>query len=76
MVKRALTTIGLAAIFAMMLAVSGLAQNGGSHPVEGTYNVESKSSELGAITFVLVLKREGGKWMGEIKDSPMPLAIS
>ncbi|MDX2033233.1 MAG: hypothetical protein SF339_21330, partial [Blastocatellia bacterium] len=47
-----------------------------SHPVEGTYNVESKSSELGAITFVLVLKREGGKWMGEIKDSPMPLAIS
>ncbi len=75
MVKRALTMIGLAAILTMM-AVAGLAQNGGSHPVEGTYNVESKSSELGSITFVLVLKREGGKWMGEIKDSPMPLAIS
>jgi hypothetical protein len=65
--------IGLAAIFAILLAVGALAQ---SHPVEGTYNVESKSSELGTLTFVLILKRDGGKWVGEIKDAPMPLTVT
>ncbi len=73
MAKRVFTMIGLAAIFAMLLAVAGLAQ---SHPVEGTYNVESKSNELGTINFLLVLKREGGKWVGEIKDAPMPLTVT
>jgi hypothetical protein len=65
--------IGLAAVMVMTLAVAGLAQ---SHPVEGTYNVESKSNELGTLSFLLVLKRDGGKWAGEIKDAPMPLTVS
>jgi len=73
MAKRVFTTISLAAIFTMALAVAGFAQ---SHPVEGTYNVESKSSELGTLNFLLVLKRDGGKWVGEIKDAPMPLTVS
>ena len=73
MAKRAFTMIGLAAIFAILLAVGALAQ---SHPVEGTYNVESKSSELGTLTFVLIIKRDGGKWVGEIKDAPMPLTVT
>jgi hypothetical protein len=77
MAKRIFMGIGLAAIFAMSMAVAALAQNGPSvHPVEGTYNVESKSSELGTLNFLLVLKRDGGKWVGEIKDAPMPLTVT
>lgn len=73
--KRA--SLALAMILASVLSVTALAQNGGStHPVEGTYNVNSTSAEMGTLTFVLVLKKNGDKWMGEIKDAPMPLTVS
>lgn len=73
--KRA--SLVLAMMLAGVLSVTALAQNGGSaHPVEGTYNVNSKSAEMGTLTFLLVLKKNGDKWMGEIKDAPMPLTVS
>jgi len=70
---RNLTGAVLSLVFAMFFAVAALAQ---SHPVEGSYNVTSQSSELGTLTFVMVLKRDGGKWTAEIKDSPTPLTVS
>jgi hypothetical protein len=73
MLKRMLTMIGLVTIVAVNSAVVAFAQ---AHPVEGTYNVESKSSEIGTLNFLLVLKRDGGKWVGEIKDAPMPLTVT
>lgn len=72
-----LASLALALVFAGVLSVSALAQNGASsHPIEGTYNVNSSSPEMGTLTFLLVLKKNGDKWMGEIKDAPMPLAVS
>lgn len=57
----------------MVFSVAAFAQ---SHPVEGSYNVTSKSSELGTLNFVMVLKKAGDKWEAEIKDSPTPLSVS
>ncbi len=68
-----LASVALAAVCAGVLSVAALAQG---HPAEGTYNVASTSSEMGTINFVLVLKKNGDKWMGEIKDSPLPLTVT
>ena len=45
-------SLALAVVFASVLSVAALAQG---HPVEGTYNVASTSSEMGTINFVMVL---------------------
>lgn len=74
MSKRLMKLAGWALVWALVLSVAAWAQS--AHAVEGTYNVTSKSSELGEITFGMVLKREGGKWMAEIKDSPTPLTVT
>jgi len=67
----------LALVLAGALSMTTLAQtSGAAHPVEGAYNVNSKSAEMGTLTFLLVLKKNGDKWMGEIKDAPMPLTVS
>lgn len=71
-----LASVMLAFLCASVLSVTALAQNGGAHPVEGTYTVNSTSAEMGTLTFMLVLKKNGDKWMGEIKDAPMPLTVS
>ena len=77
MAKRALKMAGLMSVITILMAVVGFAQNGNSsHPVEGSYSVEAKGSELGTVNFVIVLKRDGGKWVGEFKDSPMPLTVT
>lgn len=55
------------------ITAAGFAQ---SHPAEGTYNVTATSNELGTINFLLVLKRTGDKWTGEIKDSATPLTVT
>ncbi len=68
-----LTGAVLSLVFAMVFAVATFAQ---SHPVEGSYNVTSTSSEMGTMAFVMVLKKDGGKWAGEIKDAPMPLTVT
>ncbi len=68
-----LASFALAAVFAGVLSVAALAQG---HPVEGTYNVASTSSEMGTINFVMVLKKNGDKWASEIKDSPIPLTVT
>src|SRR5262245_26385577 len=75
MSKRALKLIGLSLVCMAVLVVAALAQNGGAG-VEGTYNVTATSSELGTVNFVMVIKREGGKWTAEVKDSPTPLTVT
>ena len=62
-----MASLALAGVFASVFTVAALAQ---SHPVEGTYNVASTSSEMGTVNFVLVLKKNGDKWLGEIRGSP------
>jgi hypothetical protein len=52
------------------------AQPSQSHPVEGSYSVTATSAELGTINFLMALKRNGEKWIGEVKDSPTPLSFS
>ncbi|MCG3163935.1 MAG: hypothetical protein JMDDDDMK_05394 [Acidobacteria bacterium] len=73
MSKRALKLVGLSLACAAVLAVAALAQNSA---VEGTYNVSATSAELGTINFVLVIKRDAGKWTAEVKDSPTPLTVT
>ncbi|HMV46377.1 MAG TPA: hypothetical protein PLD20_14830 [Blastocatellia bacterium] len=75
MSKRVMRLTGalMSLVFAMVLTVAAFAQ---AHPVEGTYNVASTSSELGTVNFVMVIKKDGGKWTAEIKDSPVPLTVS
>lgn len=68
-----LTGAVMSLVFTMILAVAAFAQ---SHPVEGTYNVSSTSSELGTITFVMVFKKDGAKWTAEVKDSPVPMTVT
>jgi hypothetical protein len=67
--------IGLSLVLTAFIAGASLAQNGGN-AVEGTYNVSASSSELGTINFLMVLKRDGSKWTGEVKDSPTPLTVT
>src|SRR5262249_43746990 len=77
MAKRVLKMIGLAPIFIISLTVAAYTQsNSSSHPVEGAYNVESTSTETGPVAFLLILKRDGGKWTAEVNDSPVPLTIN
>ena len=73
MSKRVMTLTGalLSLVFAMFMSVAAFAQ-----AAEGSYNVAATSAELGTINFVLVLKKDGGKWTGEIKDSPIPQTVT
>lgn len=73
MSKRFMTLTGamLSLVFAMAMSVAAFAQS-----YEGTYSVAAASAELGTINFVLVLKKEGGKWAAEIKDSPIPQTVT
>ncbi len=78
MSKRALKLIGLSLACTAVLAMSALAQDGagGASAIEGTYNVTATSAELGTINFLLIFKRDAGKWTAEVKDSPTPLTVS
>jgi hypothetical protein len=44
--------------------------------IEGKYDVTATSIELGTVTFVMVIKRDGGKWTAEITDTPTPLTVT
>jgi len=81
--KRALKLIGLSLLCAAALAQASLAQSDAksdakpdAKSIEGTYSVTASSAELGTINFMMVLKRDGGKWTAEVKDSPTPLTMS
>lgn len=73
-----LASLALALVIASLTVGAALAQsgNGAAHPVEGTYNVLSESAEMGKITFMMIFKKSGDQWTGEVKDSPLPLTIS
>lgn len=76
---RALKLIGLSLLCAAALAQASLAQSDAkpdAKSIEGTYSVTANSAELGAVNFVMILKRDGGKWTAEVKDSPTPLTMS
>src|SRR5262249_56447320 len=72
---RALKLIGLSLLCAAALAQASLAQSG-AKSVEGSYSVTANSAELGTVNFLMILKRDGGKWTAEVKDSPTPLTIT
>jgi hypothetical protein len=77
---RALKLIGLSLLCAATMAQASLAQNdtkpSSAKPIEGAYSVTATSAELGTVNFLMVLKRDGGKWTAEVKDSPTPLTVS
>jgi hypothetical protein len=76
---RALKLIGLSLLCAAALAQASKAQSdpkSDAKSIEGTYSMTANSAELGAVNFLMVLKRDGGKWTAEVKDSPTPLTIS
>ncbi|MDQ3010112.1 MAG: hypothetical protein M3X11_05360, partial [Acidobacteriota bacterium] len=73
---KSLTSPVLSLVFAMIFAVAAFGQSTSAHPVEGSYNVTSTSSELGTMSFVMILKKDGSKWSGEVKDSPTPLTVT
>jgi hypothetical protein len=76
---RALKLIGLSLLCAAALAQASLAQSDAksdAKSIEGTYSMTANSAELGTVNFLMVLKRDGGKWTAEVKDSPTPLTIS
>jgi hypothetical protein len=72
---RALKLIGLSLLCAAALAQASLAQSD-AKPIEGAYSVTATSAELGTLNFVMILKRDGGKWTAEVKDSPTPLTMT
>jgi Flp pilus assembly protein TadD len=63
--------------FAMMcaLAVSITARQQ-AHPLEGEFTVTATGGEIGTVTFTMIFKQSGGKWMCEVKDSPMPITVN
>src|SRR5262245_8159895 len=68
------TCVAVAALLcALSLSEVNFAQ---SNTVEGTYTVTSQSNELGTLNFLMMLKRNGEKWIGEFKDMPTPLTIT
>lgn len=73
MSKRFMTLTGtlLSLVFMMAMSVAAFAQD-----YEGSYSVAAASPELGTINFVLVLKKDNGKWVAEIKDSPIPQTVT
>jgi hypothetical protein len=76
---RALKLIGLSLLCAAALAQASLAQSDAksdAKSIEGTYSMTANSAELGTVNFLMILKRDGGKWTAEVKDSPTPLTIS
>ncbi len=76
---RALKLIGLSLLCAAALAQASLAQSDAKSDAksfEGTYSMTANSAELGTLNFLMILKRDGGKWTAEVKDSPTPLTIS
>ncbi|HZF39202.1 MAG TPA: hypothetical protein VE715_10285 [Blastocatellia bacterium] len=78
--KKLFNLIGLtlSAVAASLISVAVMAQNsaGTAHAAEGTYVVNSSSPAMGALTFLLTLKKNGEKWSGEITDCPMPLTVN
>src|SRR5215510_5346222 len=76
---RALKLIGLSLLCVAALAQASLAQSDAksdAKSIEGTYSMTANSAELGTVNFLMILKRDGGKWTAEVKDSPTPLTIS
>ena len=76
---RALKLIGLSLLCAAALAQASLAQSDAksdAKSIEGAYSMTANSAELGTLNFVMILKRDGGKWTAEVKDSPTPLTMT
>ena len=76
---RALKLIGLSLLCAAALAQASMAQSDAksdAKSIEGTYSMTANSAELGTLNFLMILKRDGGKWTAEVKDSPTPLTMT
>lgn len=63
---------------ASLLTVSGFPnpQNRTPHPLEGDYAVSlTRANVGGGIRFVVSLKRDGSKWVGEVRETPVPVVV-
>jgi len=75
MKNRNFLNLAMALVCTVALAGIAAAQNGGPHPVEGSYSVTAIGNEIGTVTFTMALKRNGDKWAAEVTDSPLPMTI-
>ena len=65
-------------ICATILAVTGFpkAQNKPLHPLEGLYEVSATRTDTGqGFKFTVSLTRDGGKWAGEVRETPIPVTV-
>jgi len=71
-IKTALIVLTLALLAA---ATQTFAQEQKANPIEGEWRVTAQGTPMGTIHFLLALKRDGDKWIGEIRESPMPMKV-
>ena len=65
-------------ICATIMAVTGFpkAQNKPLHPLEGLYEVSATRTDTGqGFKFLVSLKSDGGKWVGEVRETPFPVTV-
>jgi len=66
-------------ICATILSVTGFpkAQNKPSHPLEGLYEVSATRTDKGqGFKFLVSLTNDGGKWLGEVRETPIPVTVT
>ena len=65
-------------ICATIMAVTGFpkARNKPLHPLEGLYEVSATRTDTGqGFKFLVSLKSDGGKWVGEVRETPFPVTV-
>jgi hypothetical protein len=65
-------------IIATLMAMTGFPkpQNNRPHPLEGLYEVSATRTDTGqGFKFLVLLKSDGGKWVGEVRETPFPVTV-
>jgi hypothetical protein len=79
MIRRTIR-LGLMAIliWATLPAMAGFPkpQNKPPHPLEGLYEVSATRTDTGqGFKFLVSLTSDGGKWVGEVRETPFPVTV-
>ena len=65
-----------AIVCSTILALSASAQDKPPHPLEGLYEVSANRTDKGqGFNFLVSLKRDGGKWVGAVSETPVPVTV-
>jgi hypothetical protein len=67
-----------ALIWATLPAVTGfpMPQNNSPHPLEGLYEISATRTDTGdGFKFLVSLKRDGGKWLGAVREAMIPVTV-